>query len=759
MSNLGTIYADQGQFTQAVSAQQQALDIVRSLGDLLGEQQVLSNLAWVYTDLGQFEQALTAFREVLGIIQQLPTVTQGDKHNQQSSASIVLYNIGFIYERLNQYSKAIESYQQALLLRREAQQPSHEAEVLSNLGFVYYTVGRREEALFTLEQALKLSEEIGDRDNTIDTLNRLGTVYSSSNEFEKAQAFYQQALSIAIETGSLPGQRSVLSNLGDLLAQQNQPQLAILFYKRSINVTEAIRRDITGLPIEQQQSYTDTVADTYRRLADLLLQQNRILEAQQVLDLLKVQEIQDYLRRGVRGSEQTAEGVDILPAERQISEQYDELIQGAIELGKELDELDDIPSEQRTPEQQQRVEELRGRQRQITLAFQDFLEQPEIVAAIEQLEVQIDQEIDLRAIRAIRNDIQQDAVLLYPLVLDDRLELVVLSRHTAPMRYSVPVGRVELNRAISALLSDLTDQNSDPKPNAQRLYNWLIKPIEEVLAQGNIKTIIYAPDGQLRYIPLGTLYDGDQWITERFQVNYVTAVSLFNLDSQPRTQPRVLAGAFSEGRYNIPRGGTVLPFGGLPFAKPEVETIARLYPNTRQLIDREFTRAATEPILNDYNIVHLATHAMFTTGSPEDSFILFGDGSTITMRDVSSLDLDNVDLVVLSSCQTAVSSMQLQDGKEILGFGYQIQATGARAAIASLWAVDDGGTEALMSRFYTALRSGNLSKTAALQQAQIALIQGATRTRLEHLVDSENQPVTLEHPYYWASFILIGNGL
>ncbi|MBD2027926.1 CHAT domain-containing protein, partial [Leptolyngbya sp. FACHB-711] len=223
--------------------------------------------------------------------------------------------------------------------------------------------------------------------------------------------------------------------------------------------------------------------------------------------------------------------------------------------------------------------------------------------------------------------------------------------------------------------------------------------------------------------------------------------------------PRVLAGAFSEGRYNIPRGGTVLPFGGLPFAKPEVETIARLYPNTRQLIDREFTRAATEPILNDYNIVHLATHAMFTTGSPEDSFILFGDGSTITMRDVSSLDLDNVDLVVLSSCQTAVSSMQLQDGKEILGFGYQIQATGARAAIASLWAVDDGGTEALMSRFYTALRSGNLSKTAALQQAQIALIQGATRTRLEHLVDSENQPVTLEHPYYWASFILIGNGL
>jgi CHAT domain-containing protein len=449
----------------------------------------------------------------------------------------------------------------------------------------------------------------------------------------------------------------------------------------------------------------------------------------------------------------------MLSAEQQISAQYDELIQGAIDSGKALDELEAIAPENRTLEQQQRVVELRRRQGQINAAFRDFLDQPEVVAAIAALEVQIDQEIDLSAIRAIRSNIQQDAVLLYPLVLDDRLELVVLSPHTPPMHYRVPVGRVELNRAISDYLTDLRNPNSNPEPNAQRLYQWLIKPIEEILAQGNTKTIIYAPDGQLRYIPLAALHDGNQWIAERFQVNYVTAVSLFHLNSQPRTQPRVLAGAFSEGRYNIQRGGTFLPFSGLPFAKPEVETIARLYPNTRQLIDRAFTRAATEPILNDYNIVHLATHAMFTTGSPEDSFILFGDGSTITMRDVSSLDLDNVDLVVLSSCQTAVSTMQLTDGKEILGFGYQIQETGARAAIASLWAVDDGGTEALMSRFYTALQSGNLSKTAALQQAQIALIQGATLTPLAHLDNPENQPTTLEHPYYWASFILIGNGL
>ena len=61
--------------------------------------------------------------------------------------------------------------------------------------------------------------------------------------------------------------------------------------------------------LNQQQSYAETVADTYRHLANLLLQQNRVLEAQEVLDLLKLQELDDYLRN-VRGNKQTAQGLD-----------------------------------------------------------------------------------------------------------------------------------------------------------------------------------------------------------------------------------------------------------------------------------------------------------------------------------------------------------------------------------------------------------------------------------------------------------------
>jgi hypothetical protein len=101
-------------------------------------------------------------------------------------------------------------------------------------------------------------------------------------------------------SGIRSGEEEVLGKIGELFVEENYPELAIIFYKQSVSLTEAIRRDIQGLSPELQQSFTETVAPTYRRLADLLLQQNRVLEAQQVLDLLKVQELDDYLQN-VRG--------------------------------------------------------------------------------------------------------------------------------------------------------------------------------------------------------------------------------------------------------------------------------------------------------------------------------------------------------------------------------------------------------------------------------------------------------------------------
>ncbi len=144
-----------------------------------------------------------------------------------------------------------------------------------------------------------------------------------------------------------------------------------------------------------------------------------------------------------------------------------------------------------------------------------------------------------------------------------------------------------------------------------------------------------------------------------------------------------------------------------------------------------------------------------------------GDGDRATLQNINSWLLNNMELVVLSACKTGLGR-QLGNGEEILGLGYQFQQRGAKAAVASLWQVDDGGTQTLMTAFYEGLQGGEMTTLEALQAAQLRLIgsegRGAGQSRFafkppELLEESAVEAAALSHPYYWAPFILIGNGL
>jgi CHAT domain-containing protein len=490
-----------------------------------------------------------------------------------------------------------------------------------------------------------------------------------------------------------------------------------------------------------------------------------------VLDLLKVQELEDYLRN-VRGSDNSATGVAERPQEQQFREGTEAIINKAIVLGKELAQLESIPVSNRTEPQKQRILALRKTEQEITQQFNQFLESPKVQEWIAQLQQTTQgQSFNLESSATTLQDnlkkLQQDAVILYPFVLPDRLELVLVTPYSPPLRRTVPVKREELNRVIAEFRSALKIPIRDAKVPGRKLYDWLIKPLENDLAQAKTKTIIYAPDGQLRYIPLAALHDGNQWLVQRFRINNITAVSLTDLNTKPQSQLRVLAAAFTQGNYSFKVGSEQFDFSGLPFAGGEVENLSQTIPNTTKLLDQQFNKDIVLQ-MNDYSVVHLATHAAFVSGKPEESFILFGNGDRATLQDVKNWRLPNVDLVVLSACETGLGD-KLGDGREILGFGYQMQQTSARAAIASLWSVNDGGTQALMNAFYAALQGDNITKAEALRQAQIALITGdytalgkqrglVVAQRINNTLPSSVSN-RLSHPFYWAPFILIGNGL
>ncbi|MEO0843116.1 MAG: tetratricopeptide repeat protein [Cyanobacteria bacterium J06643_5] len=729
---IGGVYDILGKYPKALDYYQKSFAITKQVGDKKGEGRIINNIGAVYNKLGQYRKALDYYQQSLAITKQI-----GDKKSEGTT----LNNIGAVYRNLGEYPKALDYYQLSLAIRKQIGNKSGEDATLNNIGTVYDKLGQYPKALDYYQQSLAISKQFGNKLGEGTTLNAIGVVYFNLGEYPKALDYYQQALAISKQIGDKSGEGRTLNNIGFLFKAQKQPRLAIVFYKQSVSTYEQIRTELRTLPKQQQESYTKTVAHTYRNLADLLIKEDRILEAQQVLDLLKIQELENYLTN-VRGS---GEKLVILKPEQEILKKYGELQTSAINLGKELTQLRKIPPNSRTQAQEKRIAQLVNLERELNKKFNNFASRKDVVAQLNKLSRQAQKiSVDLADLDSLRDDLKRlNAAIIYPLILEDRLELIITTPDSPPLRRTVKVKRKQLNKAITQFRQDLKISSGDINKSASQLYNWLIKPLEKDLKESGVETIIYAPDAQLRYIPLAALFDGEKWLIERFNINNITAKSLTDFTEEPQKQPSVLAGAFVNGKYDVKVKERNYPFAGLSYAAEEVANIKKLIPNTTKLIDKEFSKTDTTTKMNEYNIVHFATHAALVAGDPSESFIIFGDGETANVRDIGSWTLNNVDLVVLSACETGISD-KFGNGEEILGLGYQFQSRGVRATIASLWVVDDEGTQKLMSSFYNALTQGNMTKAQALRQAQLKLI---------------NSNSTLDHPRFWAPFILIGNGL
>jgi CHAT domain-containing protein/Tfp pilus assembly protein PilF len=764
LNNIGLAYDDLGEKAKALEYYNQTLPLYRAVGDRRGEAGALNNIGAVYNALGEKTKALDFFNQALPLLRAV-----GDRRSE----AVTVNNIGRVYSDLGEKTKALDFFNQALPLRRAVGDRGGEATTLSNIGSVYDDSGEKTKALDFYNQALPVYRAVGDRGGEAKTLNNIGLVYNALGEKTKALDFFNQALPLRRAVGDREGEARTLNNVGYVIADQKQPQLAIVFFKQSVSKYESLRADIRQLPKASQESYTQTVADTYRKLADLLLQQDRILEAQQVLDLLKVQELEDYLRN----TRSTEEALIVRPPEAEILKRYGELQNTAVKLGNESVELIRRKNQGTlTPTENQRLKKILQIQEEITQQINQFFRSTPIKALLDQLTQETDrQAIDPKALNALRNNLRTlNAVSLYPLILEDRIELIITTPNSPPLRRSVPVKKDELRRVITAYRAALRRPGNlaETQKLAQQLYGWLIKPIETDLQQANPKTIIYSPDGPLRYIPLAALHDGRQWLAQRYQFQHITAQSLGNDFTTPRSgKPQLFAGAFGNQSHTVKVGTTRFDFGGIPFTLKEVAKLRQTFPNIRTLTEQAFSKPATKEEVQSFdgqhfNIVHLATHGKFVVGEAKNSFILLGNGDTITLPEIENLSLSNVDLVVLSACETGVGDT-LGSGTEILGLGYQFQLAGAKAAIASLWQVDDGGTQAMMNVFYKALKAQK-SKTAALQMAQQAMIDGKFealgigRSDIEVQSTRTRKPIPadqLRHPYYWAPFILIGNGL
>ncbi|MBD2181411.1 CHAT domain-containing protein [Planktothrix sp. FACHB-1355] len=333
------------------------------------------------------------------------------------------------------------------------------------------------------------------------------------------------------------------------------------------------------------------------------------------------------------------------------------------------------------------------------------------------------------------------AAIVYSVILDDRTEMIVRSPDGKLKNYTVAMGQEQLQQEIDRLRLLLENRATEEYlPQAQKIYDLLIRPMEKDGESKNLKTLVFINDGVLRKIPMAALHDGKQFLIQKYAIATTPSLSLTASKPADRRNFKALSVGLTVERP---------PFAPLANVATEVAEVQKILGGTK-LLDKDFTlnRLETELRQNNFPIIHMATHGKF--GVDAASTFLLGYDRRIGIDEIDNLlrfagrnnasttNKQPVELLTLSACQTAAG-----DNRAALGIAGVAVRAGVRSALASLWYINDEATVPLIEAFYTQLRQPNISKAEALRRAQMKLIASDDYS----------------HPGVWSPLILIGNWL
>ncbi len=742
LDELGWVYRQLGRYKEATAIYNQAIEISRLLKDVNQEVVTLILLGTFRVDLGDYENAIRYHQRALRLCEANRNADWSSK-----SASSACGHLGADYFARKNYAKAKEFYEDALKLAEK--QKDQEDIKLDRLGiaFVLVKLGHIEEAIDELNKALVIVRQEKDRDTEGQILNTLGVAYAlgKDKDYAKATESLTNALAIEQEQNDLTRQATTLSNLMGVWKLRGKQRLAIFFGKMAINTMQSTRRNVSKLERRLQETYLHSVQDRYRQLADLLVSEGRIPEGEQVLRLLKEEEYQDFVRSETVSS--VSGGVPLTVVDRDWQQRFNAIQNQIATIGKDYAAL--VSKESRNDEENRRLEQLEN---ELALANK----------ALDQLYNDISAEVNPKLVRDLKDSgqtlmqnlpkIDADAVVLETIVLEDKYRVILTTPEVQiPGEYAI--GRQGLRKKVFALRQAIRDHAPETEiiPLAKELYEILLGPVAENIEACNAKTLVWSLDDVLRYIPMGALYDGKQYIVQRYRNVVITEGSLVNLKDKPSPEWKALGLGVSKAHQG---------FVELPNVPAELRAIIQdptgvkpggVLPGKIMLDDNFTERNFKDALLRrQYPVVHIASHFTFNAdGNSDDSFLLLGDGK-LTMAQIDAIPnfFSGVELLTLSACDTATGANAdtkiEKQGVEVESLGVLAQQKGATAVLASLWQVADESTSRLMQEFYRIREAQHgITKAEALQRAQIDLLLNSNRE--------------YAHPFYWAPFILIGN--
>jgi CHAT domain-containing protein/tetratricopeptide (TPR) repeat protein len=812
LNNIGNVYDVLGDGVQAAEYFQRSLSIASEIKQPQIMKMALNNLGNVYKVQGDRVRALEYLQRSLKLAEEL---------KDRESLAMSLNNIGTIHSAQGSYQQALEFYRKGLALYEELGMRASVPRALGNIGLAHFHQGDYELALDYHQKALKMAEEVGDKEVIAGSLNNIGDVYAGKGDYGRALEYYRRGLALAeaisnkvlvVDAWSDIGEVSLMlgnyreavehTNRAAALARESdlptsfwlartvagkahlalkQLDLARQSFLDAIATIEKLRDHVVGGEQEQARFFEDKTAPYYA-MVDLSLAQDNHYQALTYGERAKSRLLADVLSNG-RLDISKAMTVEERERERMLNNQV-------VSLNAQI-----YRERTRQPPDPSRLADLDTQRQKARLEYEAF--QTNLYAVHSELKLQRGQAPSLTLDQMGELLPDADSALLEFVVSEEKIYLFVLTRSKDKGRVELKTHRLAINgKDLVARVRDfrrrLAERDLEFREPAHQLYDLLLEPAAKQLRGKSLLCIV--PDGVLWELPFQALQSREgRYLIEDHALFYAPSLGvLYGIERSSRGKRGVASTRRLDAKEVGPRRGAIrlskiaappphepflLAFGNpvvspqdvtrarslrrdeelgpLPEAEHEVNKLRELYKpaNSRVYVGAEAQEQRAKAEMGRYRVLHFATHGVLDDLNPMYSHLVLsqsgvgegGEDGLLHASEIMRLDLKS-DLVVLSACQTARGRFGVGEG--VMGMSWALFVAGSPTTVVSQWSVESSSTTQLMVEFHRNLlqareRTLRLSKAEALRKASLSLLKNSR----------------YGHPFYWAGFVLIGDGM
>jgi len=737
---LGEIYRIRGEYREAFDCVQKSLRLYEEEENRTMMAEALSLMANIYLIQNNVQQALSYLERALAI-----AVDLGDK----IQIATFRYDVANVQNKIGNYERALEIYQDQLKQIEGYNDPGGAAVIRGQIGAVFAAQGKYDDALKYFGQALPKFEAANLKHNVAVTLIDMSGAYLAQGKYAEALPPAERALSLLHHTGGQLLISSALMHMGYCQLGLNRPLEARQSFTEAVSIIEKLRAQTAGGD-EERRRYFEGGLLAYHGLLRLLVKENQTWESLVFAERAKARVLLDALQQG-RISVQKA-----MTTEEQ--EQEGRLRSELTRLNTQL-----TLATQSNKSDAEHISEFKTRLEKARLNYEDF--QNSLYAAHPELKVQRGEASIINSDELASLLPDAASALLEYVVTDDSTYLFVVTKAQGRAEaetkiFTIPIKRTDLAKQIEGFRRRLAERNLGIRDSAHKLYDLLLKPAQALLSGRS--SLVIVPDDRLWELPFQALIDErDRYLIERSAVSYSPSLTVLR-EMRARSDKRRAEAAPSTllalgnpliGQETVELASLTLrdeKLSPLPEAEDEVRALGRLYGARRSnvYVGAEAREDRLKAEAGQARILHFATHGVLNNAAPLYSYLALAQGDKnedglLEAWELMQLDL-KADLAVLSACETARGRTSAGEG--VIGLTWALFVAGTPATVVSQWKVESASARDLMLGFHRQLQApraaGKPTKAESLRRAAIKMMKN---------------PAT-SHPFYWAGFVLVGDG-